>query len=98
MGDAGLWERAAMRASIWAEEPEGQGLDYLVCRLIAEKCFALRWAHFDGVTVKRNHTQRTKEVQEQQWLFGAFDETKEGMPVVTMGYQWAYDYTEAGMP
>lgn len=80
------------------EEPEGQGLDYVVFRGFIDKPFSLRWGHWNGPRINRNATIRTAECQGQGLLFGGFDEETNGLPVATLGYTIEDDYTEAGIP
>lgn len=81
------------------EEPDGQGLDYLVSRLADP--VAIRWGLYKGGTIKRNNTQRTRSCQEQGLLElpGVdLDVCEADMPLVSLAYPLADDYTEVGVP
>lgn len=80
------------------EEPEGQGLDYIVFRAWIDTPFAIRWGRYNGGTVHRNGTQRSQTVQQQGLLFGGFDVEKEGLAVVTLAHTIEDDFTLAGAP
>lgn len=81
------------------EEPDGQGLDYLVSRL-AEPV-AVRWGLYKSGTIKRNDTLRTKCCQEQGLLplpGVDLDVHEADLPLVSLAYPLADDYTEIGVP
>jgi hypothetical protein len=79
------------------EEPEGQGLDYLVCKMDPDRPFILRWGRYNGLTIRRNGTQRSRTVQEQGVLFAGCEDADE-MQAATLGFTIENDYTEAGIP
>ena len=80
------------------EEPEGQGLDYLISRL--GQPLAVRWGFYKNGAIKRNATDRTRDCQEQGILFPECDLDKrvESMPLLSIGYEISNDYTEVGVP
>jgi hypothetical protein len=81
------------------EEPDGQGLDCLVCRTDPEMPFAVRWGLYNGQTIQRNPTGRTNEVYEQGIMHFAEDDLNpREMPVVSLGFTLEDDYTEVGVP
>jgi len=81
---------------ILREEPDGEGLDYLLCQMNPDIPFVLRWARFDGEAVRRNRTQRSKQVQEQGRLFASMERDATELPTVTLGHTIEDEYTEAG--
>lgn len=76
------------------EEPDGQGLDYLIFN--GDQPLGVRWGRFDGETVRRNRTGRTQQIQEQ----GVFEFAEEAdvstMQMVTMAHTIEDEYTEGG--
>ncbi|GMU80968.1 MAG: hypothetical protein AMXMBFR47_08390 [Planctomycetota bacterium] len=87
------------------EEPEGQGLDFLVMRnpLSQESpAFALRWGRLRGDgRIRRGDSIRHAAVVQEQLLFANFGpEDKEigGLPWFTLGLFLDDDFTEAGHP
>jgi len=78
------------------EEPEGQGLDYVVLQ-VGEHRIAIRWGKSNGVRINRNSTHRQTEIQ-QQGCFPFYMETDAKLPTVTIGYVLEDDFTEAGRP
>lgn len=82
------------------EEPEGQGLDYLIWRIIPDRPFTMRWGRHNGGTIRRNRTHRTREIQEQTLLFGSSeaDEQSTAMPTCSLSFTIEDDYTEVGVP
>ncbi len=80
------------------EEPEGQGLDYLLFRMNPDKPFTMRWGRINGETIRRNRTARTREVHEQGTLFGVATESPSAMPNVTLGFTIEDYFTQVGQP
>jgi len=82
------------------EEPEGKGLDYVVSTLNPATPISYRWGRFNGLTVRRNPTQRTEHLHEQGTLFSMMDDAAdpESMPMLTIGLGIADDYWEANQP
>ena len=80
------------------EEPDGQGLDYLISRL--GQPLAVRLGFYKNGAIKRNRTDRTRTCQEQNILFPDcdLDEHVQDMPLLTLGYTISNDYTEVGVP
>ncbi len=78
------------------EEPEGQGLDYVVLE-VGEQRIAIRWAKYDGVRINRNSTHRQTGIQ-QQGCFPFYMETDAELQTVTIGYVLEDDFTEGGRP
>ncbi len=78
------------------EEPEGQGLDYVVLHA-GEQEVGIRWSKYDGVQINRNATNRTREIQ-NQGCFPFHMETNAGLTSVVVGYVLQDDYTEGGQP
>jgi hypothetical protein len=80
------------------EEPDGSGLDYLVCSM-TDTPFAIRWGRFHKSTIHRNDTLRSRSYQEQGGLFGVLPgETTGEMQTITIGHTIEDDFTEAGRP
>lgn len=80
-------------------EPDGQGLDYLVVRNDPLPPIAVRWGRWDGVLIKRNGTNRTRQVQSDGLLFPDADLEEAGeMQLVSLGYQLEDDHVAAGRP
>ncbi|MGA2582620.1 MAG: hypothetical protein ABSG31_05035 [Tepidisphaeraceae bacterium] len=78
------------------EEPEGQGLDYLLCQMNMDLPFVMRWGRFDGETIRRNRTERSKQIQEQGRLFATMEPDAAELPTVTLAHTIEDEYTEAG--
>jgi hypothetical protein len=78
------------------EEPEGQGLDYLLCQMNPEMPIALRWGRFDGERIRRNRTERNNQIQEQGLLFGSMEPDSSDLPSITLAHTIEDEYTEAG--
>lgn len=78
------------------EEPEGQGLDYVVLH-VGEQEVGIRWSKYDGVRINRNATHRTRQIQDQG-CFPFYMETNAGLSSVVIGYLLEDDFTEGGRP
>jgi hypothetical protein len=78
------------------EEPDGKGLDYLLCQMNPEMPFVLRWGRFNGETIRRNRTDRSAQVQEQGRLFASMEPDASELPTVTLAHTIEDEYTQAG--
>lgn len=81
------------------EEPDGQGLDYLTCRMDQDRPFRIRWGHYKGGSIRRNRTERTRQQQEQGYFEFSdkqAEDEAEGTPWVTVGHTIEDDYVEIG--
>jgi len=80
------------------EEPEGQGLDYLVSRLDPEQPLAIRWGRYKTDRIRRNRTGRSAAIQEQLTLWAPEDEEADGLPVVSIAHTIRNEFTQGGRP
>lgn len=86
------------------EEPDGQGLDYIICYLIPGKPFAVRFGRINNGRIKRNSTRRQTDAQScgilsSELLFDDLDRPDgSGMRQVTLAYSIENEGTEAGRP
>ena len=78
------------------EEPEGQGLDYVVLH-VGDHQIGIRWPKWNGVQINRNDSNRTREIQDQG-CFPFYMETHAGLDTVAVAYVLQDDYTEGGRP
>jgi hypothetical protein len=78
------------------EEPEGKGLDYLICNLNPKMPFTLRWGRYNGTTIRRNRTERTAINQEQGVLFDSLLEGLPELPVLTLAHTIEDEFTFVG--
>lgn len=81
------------------EGPDGEGLDYLTCHMCPDQPFGVRWGKYGAGHIRRNRTERSHVIQSQGHLFeDALGEMLEVLPMVSLGYELADDYTLAGRP
>ncbi|MDP9173408.1 MAG: hypothetical protein M3O30_06025 [Planctomycetota bacterium] len=78
------------------EEPDGQGLDYLLCQMNPDMPFVLRWGRTDGETIHRNRTERNRTIQAQGRLFASMEPDPSELPVLTLAHTIEDEYTQAG--
>lgn len=86
------------------EERDGLGLDFLVCDLIPDKPFIIRFGRLKDDRVSRNSTGRQNSARKygtlsSEWLFPDLDEPRPGeLRQVTLAYTIQDEGTEAGRP
>lgn len=78
------------------EEPDGRGLDYLICQMNPKVPFVLRWGRYNGITVRRNRTERTTLNQEQGLLFDLMESDPSELPVLTLAHTIEDEFTIVG--
>jgi len=88
----------------FVEEPDGQGLDCIVCSVIPSKPFLIRFGRLKGQTISRNTTRRQSAARafgtlSSDLLFTDIDDPEPGeLRQVTLSYTIEDEGTAGGRP
>ncbi len=78
------------------EEPDGQGLDCLLCKMDPEMQFLLRWGRYNGNCVRRNRTERSKQFQEQGRFWAPAEPDSSELASLTLAHTIEDEFTVVG--
>lgn len=100
----GTWCEETGRLFEFIEEPDRSSLDYMVCHLLPERPFSIRFGRVNNGRIKRNGTRRQNGARAHGMLSSEFliediDEPDPGeLRQITLAYSLQDDFTEGGFP